>query len=220
MSICARKPVGCRGLGPAVSANLFQPAAALWSGRNGRARPGDGLFPPSARLRAIRRRFPWPFILSEMRRCHQIGSGPAAALLLLASLLALDGCNRPPDDPATRLLRQLPAEQALYVYLDLGRIRQSPSLEPLLRNGNVFPTQIRAWAQTAGLDYRADVDAVALSLGTKGTNLAVRGRFDEAALRQALEGAGAVCPAVAATGSVQDRSRRRRAGPIAAAAGR
>jgi hypothetical protein len=129
-----------------------------------------------------------------MRLCHQIGSGPAAALLLLASLLALDGCNRPADDPATRLLRQLPAEQALYVYLDLGRIRQSPSLEPLLRNGNVFPNQVRDWAQTAGLDYRADVDAVALSLGTKGTNLAVRGRFDEAALRQALEGAGAVCP--------------------------
>jgi hypothetical protein len=129
-----------------------------------------------------------------MRLRHQFSSTPAAAWLLFASVVALGGCSRPADDPATRLLRQLPAGQALYVYLDLGRIRESPSLEPLLRNGNVFPDQVRGLAQTAGLDYRADIDAVALSLGTKGTNLAVRGRFDEAAVRQALEGAGAACP--------------------------
>lgn len=48
-------------------------------------------------------------------------------------------------------------------------------------------------SQTAGLDYRADVDAIALSLGTKGTHLVVQGRFDEAALRQALRSAGADC---------------------------
>ncbi len=118
---------------------------------------------------------------------------PAAALLLLA-LLAPAGCSRRVEDPATRLLRQLPAEQALYVYLDLGRIRQSPSLEPLLTKGNVLPSQVRDIARTAGVDYRADVDAVALSLGTKGTNLAVHGRFDEAALRKALNDAGATCP--------------------------
>jgi len=87
----------------------------------------------------------------------------------------------------------LPPEQALYVYLDLGRIRESPSLQPILRNGNVFPGELSDLARTAGLDYRADLDAVALSLGTKGTHLAIRGRFDEQAVKQALESAGADC---------------------------
>jgi len=128
-----------------------------------------------------------------MRLRLQNGSRLTPAVLLLAWLLALAGCTRPADDPATRLLRQLPPEQALYVYLDLGRIRESPSLQPILRNGNVFPGELSDLARTAGLDYRADLDAVALSLGTKGTHLAIRGRFDEQAVKQALESAGADC---------------------------
>jgi hypothetical protein len=91
------------------------------------------------------------------------------------------------------LLRQLPSEQALYVYLDLGRIRESPSLQPILLGANGLPAEVSGLAHTAGFDYRADVDAVAVSLGPKGTHLAARGRFDEAAVTQALESAGADC---------------------------
>lgn len=117
----------------------------------------------------------------------------AAAFPLAALLWAAGGCSRPlADDPTTRLLRQLPTEQALYFYLDLGRVRESLSLKPILST-TVFPAEIQDAAQTAGLDYQTDVDAAALSLGTRGTHLAVRGRFDEAELRQALENAGAVC---------------------------
>jgi hypothetical protein len=128
-----------------------------------------------------------------MRLRLQNGSRAAAAVLLLASFLTVSGCRSQADDPATRLLRQLPSGQALYVYLDLGRIRESPSLAPILRNGIGFSSEAGEWAQTAGLDYRADLEAVALSLGTKGTHLAVRGRFDEAAIRRALASAGAAC---------------------------
>jgi hypothetical protein len=113
--------------------------------------------------------------------------------LCLVSFLSLGGCVRPADDHVTRLLRQLPPEQALYAYFDVKRIRESPSLEPILRNGNMFPGEAGELAKAAGLDYRADVDAIALSLGAKGTHLAVRGRFDEAALRQSLNQAGGDC---------------------------
>lgn len=137
---------------------------------------------------------PGAFILSGMRLRLRNGLRPVAMALLLACWMATGGCGRTADDPATRLLRQLPAEQALYVYLDLGRMRESPSLAPILRDGAIFSKEVGDLARTAGFDHRADVDAVALSLGTKGTHLAVRGRFEEAAVRQALQNAGAVCP--------------------------
>lgn len=140
------------------------------------------------------RSLPGAFILSEMRLRLQNGFRPAAAVVFLACWMTTGGCGRTADDPATRLLRQLPAEQALYVYLDLGRIRESPSLAPILRDGDIFSSEVSDLARTAGFDHRADVDAVALSLGPKGTHLAVRGRFEEAAVRRALENAGAVCP--------------------------
>ena len=117
----------------------------------------------------------------------------AAAVLSLAWSLASGGCGRLPDDPSTRLLRHLPAEQALYLYVDVERLRNSPSLEPILRKSSVLPAELAELATDAGLDYLAEADAAALSLGVKGAHLAVRGRFDEARLRQALQRAGAVC---------------------------
>jgi hypothetical protein len=108
-------------------------------------------------------------------------------------LLSAFSCGRPAADPASRLLRQLPAGQAVYLYMDVVRIRSSPSLEPLVRKGIVFPDGITEFANAADLDPLADIDRAAISLGAKGTHLAVEGRFDEAAVRQAIESDGAVC---------------------------
>lgn len=115
-------------------------------------------------------------------------------LALAALLLAAFSCGRPATDPATRLLRQLPSGQAIYLYADVVRIRGSASLEPLLRSGVAFPDRIRDLENAAAVDYLGDVDSAAMSVGSKGTHLSVEGRFDEAAMRQALEAAGAVCP--------------------------
>jgi hypothetical protein len=117
----------------------------------------------------------------------------AGAVLSVAGSLALGGCGRLPDDPATRLLRQLPAEQALYFYVDVAGLRNAPSLAPVLLENAVLPAEIQELAGVTGVDYLADADAVAVSLGTKGTHLAVRGRFDEARLKEAMESTGAVC---------------------------
>ncbi len=125
-----------------------------------------------------------------MPSCSHRGLGLCLAALLLVSL----SCGRTETDPATRLLRQLPSGQAIYLYADVDRIRNSAPLEPLLRSGVAFPDRIRDLETAAAVDYLGDVDAAAMSVGSKGTHLAVEGRFDEAAMRQALEAAGAICP--------------------------
>jgi hypothetical protein len=114
------------------------------------------------------------------------------SLLLPALLATALSCARVPEDPATRLIRQLPPGQAIYLYLDIARLRDSPSLEPVLQSA-VWTDGVRDIANAAGLDL-ADFAAAAVSLGPKGAQLAVEGRFDEAAMRQALESAGADCP--------------------------
>jgi hypothetical protein len=110
-------------------------------------------------------------------------------MLLLCAL----SCGRPAADPASRLLRQLPAGQAVYLYMDLGRIRSSPPLEPFVNKGLVFPDGVAEFAKAADLDPLADIDRAAISMGARGTHLAVEGRFDEGAIRQAIENDGAVC---------------------------
>lgn len=124
-----------------------------------------------------------------MRFCYHKG----LLLALIAFLATAFSCARVPEDAATRLMRQLPPGQPIYVYLDVARLRGSASLEPVVRTGTMFPAGIRDLANAAGLDYLADVDAAAIAMGPKGAHLAVEGRFDEAAVRQALESAGAAC---------------------------
>lgn len=112
--------------------------------------------------------------------------------VLALCCLLLGGCQQP-DDAVTRLLRQLPADQALYSYLDLARIRNSDSLQPLLE-GAGLPMAVENLEGNPGFDYRTDVEAAAFSFGSKGTQIALEGKFDERQLRETLVATGADCP--------------------------
>ncbi len=76
------------------------------------------------------------------------------------------------------LLDMLPLNGAVKGYLDVEKLRASGVLEQLVGKTASEDPEYRAFAEQIGMDYRDDLDAMAVSYTGKGIFAAIRGRFN------------------------------------------
>ena len=115
------------------------------------------------------------------------------ALRALACFLSFTACRFGDQDKAALLFSQLPANQAMQLYLDVERLRSSSGLADLIA---AKPDNTGTFGQInndLGVDVWRDVDSLAGSLGTATLTFVVSGSFRKARIQQYLSEKGAKC---------------------------
>jgi hypothetical protein len=135
---------------------------------------------------------------------------PASVILLLAAVLAGYGGVRwyrsRPISPAAQL-RRLPQRDAVIVYIDFHRLRQSGILGALDSSKVTEDADYREFARKINLDWKQDLDSVMMAMAPSGKFMLVEGRFDWKSLRGYAQGAGGECfgPVCRVNGSTPER---------------
>jgi hypothetical protein len=98
-------------------------------------------------------------------------------VLLCGGVFAILQWRRPKYD-AVYLLRCLPLDRAVEVYIDVGQLRSSGLLDVLAGSKASEEADYRGFVEQTGFDYRTDLDAVAAAFLHGDVYFAIKGRFD------------------------------------------
>lgn len=79
---------------------------------------------------------------------------------------------------ASGLMQSLPVNGAVKLYVDIAKLRAGGALDLIAGKKAVEDPEYRAFAEQIGLDYRTDLDAIAVSFVNGGVYAAARGRFN------------------------------------------
>jgi hypothetical protein len=93
----------------------------------------------------------------------------------------------------TALLRRMPVDDALVVYLDVEALRQAGILQMFDGSKTTQEPEYQSFVQRTGFDYREDLDSVLLASGPTGNYFFVCGRFDWKSLRAYVEAEAGHC---------------------------
>ena len=119
-----------------------------------------------------------------------------AALPALACFLGLAACRFGDQDKAALLFSQLPANQAVRLYLDVERLRSAPGLADVIAAKPDGAGTFGHINNDLGVDVWRDVDLLAGSLGAATLTFVVSGSFPKAGIiQQYLSEKGAECAA-------------------------
>ncbi len=75
-------------------------------------------------------------------------------------------------------MQSLPTNGAVKLYVDIQKLRAGGALDLIAGKRAVEDPEYRAFAEQIGLDYRTDLDAIAVSFVNGGVYAAARGRFN------------------------------------------
>lgn len=107
---------------------------------------------------------------------------PWLVLLLLAGIcggiIAGVAAYRARSSSTAGLLRRLPAQNAVVLYVDFAALRQAGVLDMLTASAVVQEPEYRVFVDQTGFDYARDLDSALVSFGGTGTFFLLRGRFD------------------------------------------
>lgn len=138
---------------------------------------------------------------------------PLALIVLFAAVVALGhlACRSAPVDPLEDLFGRLPRDQAVYLYVDIARMRSLPRLEPLWRTEPGSPNRFGRLFEQASFLLTSDLQEAALAAGEKQMHVLLRGRFHGDAIRRYANERGGECEkpldALACTFSVGEMAR-------------
>lgn len=79
---------------------------------------------------------------------------------------------------AEELVQMLPPDRSLHVYLDVAMLRQAGILDQIAGSPALEADEYRAFVQGTGVNYRTDLDAVAIGFRDNDRFIALQGRFD------------------------------------------
>ncbi len=107
---------------------------------------------------------------------------PWLVLLLLAGvcggIIAGVAAYRARSASTAGLLRRLPAQNSVVLYIDFAALRQAGIMEMLTASTVAQEPEYRAFVEQTAFDYTRDLDAALVSFGSTGTFFFLRGRFD------------------------------------------
>ncbi|MGE5569115.1 MAG: hypothetical protein ACM3S5_08785 [Rhodospirillales bacterium] len=121
--------------------------------------------PPIVYLQSVKHRLaPWLILLLLAGVCGGIIAGVAAYRARSASTAGL--------------LRRLPEQNSVVVYIDFAALRQAGIMEMLTASRVAQEPEYRAFVEETAFDYTRDLDSAMVSFGSTGTYFFLRGRFD------------------------------------------
>ncbi len=138
---------------------------------------------------------------------------PPAWIALFAAVVALGhlACRSAPVDPLEDLFGRLPRDQAVYLYVDIARMRSRPQLEALWRTQPGSPNRLGRLFEQASFLLTSDLEEAALAAGEKQIHVLLRGRFHGDEIRRYANEHGGGCEkppdALACTFSVGEMAR-------------
>ena len=91
------------------------------------------------------------------------------------------------------MLRRLPAQNALVVFVDFDALRHAGVLSLLSQSRAAEEPDYQAFVRSTGFDYRRDLDLATVSFGNDGEFFVVRGRFDWKKLENYARDQGGSC---------------------------
>ncbi len=91
------------------------------------------------------------------------------------------------------LLRRLPADGGIVLYIDFAALRKAGVLDLLNASTAVQEPEYRVFVDQTGFDYARDLDSALVSFGKTGTFFLLRGRFDWKALNNYTVSQGGSC---------------------------
>ena len=103
-----------------------------------------------------------------------------------------DGVRSRPIATA-RLLKRIPTEDSLVVFIDFGALRQGGILQLLDGSKTSEDPDYQSFARKINFDYRQDLDSAMVSFAPDGKYMLVRGRFDWKSLRSYAIDSGGIC---------------------------
>ncbi len=91
------------------------------------------------------------------------------------------------------MLKHLPADDALVVYIDFARLRGGGILKLLDGSKVGEDPEYRAFVHKTDFDYKQDLDAALLAFAPTGKYMLLKGRFDWKSLTNYVRGSGGAC---------------------------
>jgi hypothetical protein len=109
---------------------------------------------------------------------------------------------------ADELLKRLPADNAVLVYIDFAALRRAGVLQLFEGSQVIQEPEYLAFKAGTGFDYLRDLDSALASLSPQGNYLIVRGRFDWSRLGEYVTEQGGTCynSSCRVRGSAPDRN--------------
>jgi hypothetical protein len=91
------------------------------------------------------------------------------------------------------MLRRLPAQNAIILFLDFNTLRNGGILRLLSPSKTAEEPDYLAFVRSTGFDYRGDLDLAAVSFGSEGEFFVIKGRFDWKKLGSYAASQGGAC---------------------------
>lgn len=91
------------------------------------------------------------------------------------------------------MLRRLPAQNALVVFLDFDKLRRAGVLKLISEPKTTEEPDYQSFVKATGFDYRRDLDVAAASFGNDGEYFVIHGRFDWDKLESYARAQGGSC---------------------------
>jgi hypothetical protein len=109
---------------------------------------------------------------------------------------------------ADELMKRLPADNAVLLYIDFAALRRAGVLQLFEGSEVIQEPEYRAFKVGTGLDYQRDLNSALVSLSPQGHYLIVRGRFDWSRLGEWVTEQGGTCynSSCRVRGSAPDRN--------------
>ena len=107
---------------------------------------------------------------------------------------------------AAAMIKRLPADDAVVVFIDFSQLRRAGILQ-LLDGSKVEDPEYRSFVRKTEFDYKQDLDAAMVAFSPTGRYMLLRGRFDWKSLYAYVKGADGRCnnSFCRLTGSTQER---------------
>jgi len=105
------------------------------------------------------------------------------------------------------LLRRMPVQDALLVYIDLSELRRS-GLQQLLEGSKVGEDpEYKRFVRQTDFDYKQDLDSALVAFAPAGKYMLLRGRFEWSSLKKYVQAQGGTCNNLLCrmTGSLPER---------------
>ena len=93
----------------------------------------------------------------------------------------------------TALMRRMPLEDALVLYVDFAALRRAGMLQLLEGSKVAEEPEYQAFVRKTDFNYREDLDAALIAFAPSGKYLLLKGRFDWRSLRTYVEGQEGRC---------------------------